>query len=89
MVTIAAIFGLLEFFSLLMAMQLSRTITKSIAELYKGTTEIDRGNLEHRISVKRHDQLGALATSFNAMAGSIADLLVHDAKLVAAIAYKF
>jgi sigma-B regulation protein RsbU (phosphoserine phosphatase) len=75
LVSIAVLFSLLELFAFLMAVRLSRTITHSIADLYGATTEIDRGNLAHRIRVERRDQLGALATSFNTMAGSLADLV--------------
>jgi sigma-B regulation protein RsbU (phosphoserine phosphatase) len=75
LVSIAILFGLLELFALLMAFGLSRTITRSVADLYQGTKEIDRGNLTHRVRVARHDQLGTLATSFNSMAASIDDLL--------------
>lgn len=75
---IAIFFALLELFALLMAAGLSRTITRSVAELYRGTREIDRGNLEHRIVIKRKDQLGALATSFNGMTTSIVNLLAQQ-----------
>lgn len=78
LIVIGILFGLLELFALLMAMRLSTTITSSVGELYRGTTEIDRGNLAHRVPIRREDQLGALAHSFNAMAGSIQDLLVQQ-----------
>lgn len=78
LIVISILFALLELFSLFMAVQLSRTITESVYELYQGTTEIDRGNLAHRIAVKQKDQLGALSHSFNAMAASIQDLLVQQ-----------
>ena len=75
LILIAILFSMLELVAFLMAVRLSRTITHSIADLYGATTEIDRGNLAHRIPVERADQLGALATSFNTMAGSLAALL--------------
>ncbi len=61
-----------------MATSLSWTITRSVAELYQGTRAIDAGHLEHRIPVKRKDQLAALATSFNGMAASVSELLVQQ-----------
>ena len=61
-----------------MAAGLSRTITRSVAELYRGTREIDHGNFEHRIVIKRKDQLGALAHSFNGMTASIVDLMAQQ-----------
>jgi sigma-B regulation protein RsbU (phosphoserine phosphatase) len=78
LISTAVVFGLVELFALLMAFGLSRTITRSVADLYKGTREIDAGNLAHRIRVARHDQLGALASSFNGMAASVSELLVQQ-----------
>ncbi len=78
LISIGIFFALLELFALLMAAGLSRTITRSVAELYRGTREIDRGNFEHRIVIKRKDQLGALAQSFNGMTASIVDLMVQQ-----------
>ena len=78
LIGIAMFFALLELFALLMASSLSWTITRSVAELYRGTREIDAGHLEHRIPVRRKDQLGALATSFNGMAASVRELLVQQ-----------
>ena len=78
LIGIAAFFALLELFALAMATSLSWTITRSVAELYKGTRALDAGHLEHRIPVKRKDQLAALATSFNGMAASVSELLVQQ-----------
>ena len=78
LIVIGIFFALLELFALLMAAGLSRTITRSVAELYRGTREIDAGHLDHRIVIKRNDQLGALATSFNGMTASIVDLLAQQ-----------
>jgi sigma-B regulation protein RsbU (phosphoserine phosphatase) len=78
LVSIAFFFALLELFALLMAAGLSRTITRSVGELYRGTREIDRGNFDHRILIKRKDQLGALARSFNGMTASIVDLMAQQ-----------
>ncbi len=75
---LAAFFALLQAFALLMAFGLSWTITRSVAELYEGTREIDAGHLEHRIPVRRKDQLAALAGSFNRMAESVSELLVQQ-----------
>ena len=75
LITIAILFGLLELFAFLMAIGLSRTITRSIQDLYLATRAIDAGRLDHRITVTRRDQLAALSTSFNTMAKSLAHLL--------------
>jgi phosphoserine phosphatase RsbU/P len=78
LVSIMVFFGGIELFALLMAIGLSRTITRSVADLSRGTREIDAGHLEHRIRVARHDQLGALASSFNGMAASVSNLLLQQ-----------
>lgn len=75
LIGIAVAFGLLELLAFLAAVRLNRTITKSVHDLYEATLAIDGGNLSHRISVKRKDQLGALSRSFNSMAASLARLL--------------
>jgi phosphoserine phosphatase RsbU/P len=75
---VAIFFALVELFALLMASSLSWTITRSVAELYRGTKAIDAGHLEHRIPVRRKDQLAALANSFNRMAASVSELLVQQ-----------
>jgi sigma-B regulation protein RsbU (phosphoserine phosphatase) len=78
LIVIAMFFAALEMFALLMATSLSLTITRSVAELYQGTRALDAGHLEHRIPVKRKDQLAALANSFNRMAASVSELLVQQ-----------
>ncbi len=75
LLAVAGLFSLIELLALLMAVRLSRTITNAVADLYRATGEVDRGNFAHRVQVRRDDQLGALATSFNAMAGSLSELL--------------
>lgn len=71
-------FGLLEMLALWLAIRLSCTITGSVASLYRGTTEIDKGNLDFRVKAERRDQFGPFAASFNRMAGSIQELLVQQ-----------
>jgi sigma-B regulation protein RsbU (phosphoserine phosphatase) len=78
LIAIAIAFGVLELLAFLAAVRLNQTITRSVHDLYEATLAIDGGNLEHRIQVKRTDQLGALSRSFNSMAGSLARLLVEQ-----------
>ncbi|MHB1021933.1 MAG: PP2C family protein-serine/threonine phosphatase [Acidobacteriaceae bacterium] len=75
LITIAFIFGLLELFALYMAIRLSRTITQSVTGLYEATLKIDHGDLSHKISVTRNDQLAELSKSFNRMTSSLEKLL--------------
>jgi sigma-B regulation protein RsbU (phosphoserine phosphatase) len=78
LVLLCLIFGLIELLALVMAIRLSRTITASVADLYKATLQIDRGELDHQIVVKRDDQLAELSQSFNRMTGSLKRLLVEQ-----------
>ena len=39
--------------------------------IYKGTEEIEKGNLDSRVPVKSQDEIGSLAKSFNKMASSL------------------
>ncbi len=75
LISIAVIFALLELIAFIMAMRLNQTITRSVQDLYLATQEIDGGNLTHRISVTRSDQLAALSRSFNGMTESLERLL--------------
>ena len=78
LIATAATFAVIELIALMMAIGLARTITRSVAELYKGTVEVDRGNFGYRVPTGRHDQLGALAKSFNTMTASMVELLVQQ-----------
>lgn len=71
-------FAVLEIFALIMALRLSRIITRSIADLYQATQRIDHGDFEHRIRVRRHDQLAGLNISFNNMTESLQRLLIEQ-----------
>ncbi len=48
-------------------------VTAPIETLVTGMREVRRGNLEHRVAVTRHDEIGFLATSFNEMTGGLAE----------------
>ncbi|MFI5165659.1 MAG: PP2C family protein-serine/threonine phosphatase [Thermoanaerobaculales bacterium] len=55
-------------------------VTRSTARLTKGARAVARGELGHRIPVKRRDQLGDLALSFNAMSDSVRSMLADVAE---------
>jgi sigma-B regulation protein RsbU (phosphoserine phosphatase) len=69
------VFAIIELLALWMAIRLSRTITTSVADLYRATQHIDHGDLNYRIGVTRNDQLAELSRSFNTMTGSLQRLL--------------
>jgi sigma-B regulation protein RsbU (phosphoserine phosphatase) len=72
------VFAIIELLALWMAIRLSRTITASVADLYRATQHIDSGDLNYRIGVTRTDQLAELSRSFNTMTGSLQRLLVEQ-----------
>jgi sigma-B regulation protein RsbU (phosphoserine phosphatase) len=69
------VFAVVGIVAVWMALRLSMTITSSVADLYRATQHIDRGDLDYRIGVRRTDQLAELSRSFNTMAGSLKRLL--------------
>lgn len=71
----AVLFACLELLAIFLASRLSRTITRSVSDLYHATREVDQGRLNYRIPVSRQDQLAALSRSFNTMSESLVRLL--------------
>jgi sigma-B regulation protein RsbU (phosphoserine phosphatase) len=55
-------------------------VTRATARLTRGARTVARGDLDHRIPVKKRDQLGELAVSFNAMTESVKTMLVQVAE---------
>ncbi len=75
---IAIFFGFIELIALFIGARLTRSMTKSVAELYKGTESVNRGDLTHRIKVESKDQMAALEQSFNSMTTSLARLMAEQ-----------
>jgi phosphoserine phosphatase RsbU/P len=75
---IAIFFGLIELVALVIGMRLTRSITKSVADLYDATGHINRGDLTHRITVRTNDQMAALERSFNSMTASLSRLIAEQ-----------
>ncbi|MGE4580044.1 MAG: ATP-binding protein [Desulfuromonadales bacterium] len=55
----------------LAAYLLSRSIGRPLLQLTEGTKEMARGNLDARVTVQSHDEVGELAESFNTMANEL------------------
>jgi phosphoserine phosphatase RsbU/P len=72
---VAVFFGVIELAALYIGVRLSRSMTSSVAELYRATEHVNRGDLSHRIQINGHDQMAALEGSFNSMTGSLAKLI--------------
>ncbi len=73
--TIAVFFGLIEIVALYIGIRLSRSMTASVAELYRATVHVNQGDLSHRIQFRGRDQMAALGMSFNSMTASLAKLI--------------
>jgi sigma-B regulation protein RsbU (phosphoserine phosphatase) len=80
LVVIGGLFFVIECTALVMGMALARSITGAVHELFVGTEHVRDGDFGHRIIVRTHDQLGELADSFNAMTGSVKNLLREAAE---------
>jgi sigma-B regulation protein RsbU (phosphoserine phosphatase) len=72
---LAVLFGLMVVVAWLIGFRLTRTLTYSVANLYRATEHINRGDFTHRIDVRHKDQLGALQTAFNSMTDSLEKLI--------------
>jgi sigma-B regulation protein RsbU (phosphoserine phosphatase) len=75
---LAIVFGIIILVALLIGFRLTRTLTYSVANLYKATEHINSGDLTHRIKVRAKDQLAALQTSFNSMTESLQRLIAEQ-----------
>ena len=67
----------IEFVSLFWSIRLTRTITRSIHDLYEATRQVAAGNFSHRAPLRGFDQLTDLAASFNTMTDRIQQSIVH------------
>ena len=57
---------------------MTRTITRSVADLYEATLKIKVGDFSRRIPVRTNDQLSELARSFNNMTENIEGLILES-----------
>jgi sigma-B regulation protein RsbU (phosphoserine phosphatase) len=78
LIAMAIVFAVIELIALLIGVRLTRTITGSVASLYRATQRVNRGDFSHRINVKSADQLATLETSFNSMTASLERLLAEQ-----------
>ena len=66
--------------ALTVSVALILSITRSVKRLSAGARQVERGNLDYRVPVKRHDELADLARSFNHMTGSVQSMLADVAE---------
>jgi sigma-B regulation protein RsbU (phosphoserine phosphatase) len=75
---LAIFFGLIEVAALSIALRLSRSMTRSVANLYNATEHVNRGDLAHRIPIRGRDQMAELEQSFNSMAEALVKLVAEQ-----------
>jgi nitrogen fixation/metabolism regulation signal transduction histidine kinase len=63
--------GVMISIAVLLAIFLSKSVTKPIKRLVNGTKEISRGNLDYKINVYSQDEFAELSQSFNRMADNL------------------
>jgi sigma-B regulation protein RsbU (phosphoserine phosphatase) len=68
---VGGFFLTIELVSLFSSLGLTRTITRSVSELYRGTLRVAEGDFSSRIPVRGDHQLSRLAASFNGMSSRI------------------
>ncbi len=78
LLAIAIFFGMIELIALYIGVRLTRSMTKSVAELYAATKHVNRGDLSHRIQIRTRDQMAALEASFNSMSASLSKLIAEQ-----------
>jgi putative nucleotidyltransferase with HDIG domain len=66
-----AMFGVAALMTLIFGGLLARRITRPVEKLVASTAIVAGGNLSHRAEIASNDEIGMLAQSFNAMAGSL------------------
>ena len=78
LIGIAILLGVIELVALIIGARLTRSMTKAVADLYLATEYVNRGDLDHQIRVRTHDQMAALEQSFNSMTQSLSNLLAEQ-----------
>jgi len=78
LLAIAILLGLVELVALVIGLRLTRSITLAVAELYRATEHVNRGDLTHRIRIRGRDQMAALEQSFNSMSESLVKLVAEQ-----------
>lgn len=74
-IVLAVMLAMMYAFAAMFAAVLIFSISRAVNRIEKGTHAVERGDFTYRIRMKRHNQLGAMAQSFDSMTASIASLL--------------
>ena len=77
---IGMVFGIIELIALYIGVRLTRSMTKSVAELYSATQHVNRGDFSHRIQVRTRDQMAALEDVIQLHVGVIVEVDLRNRK---------
>jgi sigma-B regulation protein RsbU (phosphoserine phosphatase) len=72
---IALIFLVIELVALVIGVRMTRSITRTVDNLYDATERVKAGDLAYRIDLPARDQLSALGEAFDSMTASVQGLL--------------
>ncbi len=75
------VFLVIELAAFAGSISLTRSMTRAVNDLYEATRYVESGDFGHRIEIRRRDQLGALARSFNSMTASVSTLIDEQRQL--------
>ncbi len=75
LVVVGSVLLIVEFVSLFSSLRLTRAITRSVDDLYRGTLQVAQADFSHPIPVRGEHQLSELAASFNSMTAKICHLI--------------
>lgn len=75
---VAGLLLAVELVSLVIGVNMTRTITRAVHTLYEGTARVKEGDFSHRIEVHGNDQLADLGTSFNRMTENLERLILVE-----------
>ena len=83
------VFGAILSISLLVLVVLRRTVLKPLKLITEGAGEFAAGNLEHRIQVRSHDEMGYLSNTLNVMAEQLKATDDNQRKFIANVSHDF
>lgn len=75
LLVVGTVFLFIELAAFAGSISMTRSMTRAVNDLYQATRYVESGDFGHRIEIRRRDQLGALARSFNSMTASVATLI--------------
>lgn len=84
-ITSAIVFAL----SMIILLVFTQTVYLPLRKITRGTNEYAAGNLDHRIDVKTHDEMGYLAGTLNYMSGELNKMEGYQKNFIANVSHDF